>query len=93
MSTFLLIVQLIPALIAICRSLEAVVSAAKQGHVKKEAAIGLISGGLDLAVKAGGLKAEDAEKVKPQIGNTVDLVVGVLNAAGLLKPEPAPVQS
>lgn len=85
MSTFLLIMQFLPVALQIVQQVEGIVQGAKQGSVKKDLAVGLVKSGLDVAVKAGGLKSADAEIIKGYTPDLVDTTVSVLNTAGVLK--------
>lgn len=89
MSTFLLIVQMLPMVLQIVKAIEELIAGAKQGTVKKQAAVALITESLAVAVKSGGMKASDAEKAAVHAPAVVDVAVGVLNTIGVFKHEPA----
>ena len=83
MGTFLLIMQFLPMALQVVSSVEELVKEAKSGSVKKDAALKIVSVGLDAAVKGGALHSDDAKTVQSAAPDIVDGLVGVLNGAGI----------
>lgn len=83
----MLVLQLLTMAMPIAVNAEQLVRGAKKGAVKKELAVATLTGALDLTSSAGALSAADAAKGKELAPVAVDLVVGILNSAGVFGRE------
>lgn len=94
MGTALLVLQMLPLFLSAVKSIEELVGSAKQGSVKKSAALDLVSVGLKAAVSQKALSGDHADQITAVAPDVVDGVVGVLNGLGVFKKAaPALVQS
>jgi len=79
------ILSLIAAALPIVQQLEQLIVGARRGQVKKDSAVKIITGGLDIARQQGAMSDEHAKQIGDVAGQAVDLAVGILNDAGVLK--------
>lgn len=82
---FLTILTLLPAILRIIHLTEELITEAKQGKLKKELALSLLEGLIAVAVRFGVLKNIKWEEVKSFASESIDLLVSVLNKAGIFK--------
>lgn len=85
MGTALLVLQFLPLFLQVVQDVEGLVQGAKQGSVKKQAAIDIVNVGLQAAQQQGAIKADDAKTIQQAAPTVVDGLVGVLNGLGVFK--------